>query len=385
MNREVTPAIHPPAAEWGTPGRWGRLFAVVAALGIALTTVQAAAEEPAAQRAAGAEEEHVGPAGKASEKAEEETESGVFSIQYENDVLAGTDRHYTNGVRLTYVSPKLRDQIPFAREALQWLYPFDPGADARVGVSLGQSMFTPNDIEVEELIPDDRPYAGWLYAGFFLNVEGEQDLLGTDFDVLDTLEVDLGVVGPASLAEDTQKFVHEILDVTDPQGWDNQLENEPGILLILERKLRTPALELGPFEADAIPSAGISLGNIETSANLGGMVRIGQGLQVDYGPPMIRPNLAGRAFFERVQRPFNWYVFAGADGRFVVRDIFLDGNTFRDSHSVDKKNLVGAVEAGVAAVYHGVRLTFSYVLRTREFDGQNSPDRFGAVSLSFRF
>jgi lipid A 3-O-deacylase len=314
-----------------------------------------------------------------------EVERGVFTFQYENDMLAGIDRDYTSGVRLSYTSPRLREQIPWAATALQWLYPFDPGADARLRVSVGQNMYTPGDIEVRELIPDDRPYAGWLYAGIALNIEANQDFLGRRFDTLDTLEVELGVVGPASLAEETQTFVHDLIGSPEPKGWGNQLRNEPGVLIVLERKLRPPPLSWGRLQTDAIPSLSVSLGNVETSASLGGIVRLGQGLEVDFGPPMIRPNLAGRTFFERAPRRLNWYVFAGAEGRLVAQDIFLDGNTFRDSHRVDKKHVVGNFQAGAAATYQNVRLTFSYVLRTLEFDGQDSPDRFGAISVSYRF
>ncbi len=312
-------------------------------------------------------------------------ERGIITFQYENDILAGTDRYYTNGIRLSYTSPGLRQRIPWAADALEWLYPFDPGADARLRVSFGQSMFTPGDIEVSELIVDDRPYAGWLYAGFALNVEADQKLFGNRYDTLDTLEVELGVVGPASLAEETQKFVHSIVGSPEPKGWDNQLHNEPGLLIVLERKLRTPALTWGGLEADAIPFATGSLGNIETSAGLGSIIRFGQGLQIDFGPPMIRPNVAGRTYFERAPRRFNWYVFVGGEGRFVARDIFLDGNTFRDSHSVDKKHMVGTFQAGFVATYDNLRLTFSYVGRTLEFDDQDSADRYGTISVSYRF
>jgi lipid A 3-O-deacylase len=315
----------------------------------------------------------------------ESEERGVVTFQYENDLLVGTDRYYTNGVRLSYTSPRLRNQLPLAADALEWLYPFDSGADARLGISLGQSMFTPGDIEVSELIVDDRPYAGWLYAGVSLNVEATQNAFGKQYKTLDAIEVELGVVGPASLAEQTQKFVHKIVDSPEPQGWDNQLHNEPGLLIVLERKVRTPPLSLGAVQADAIPSLSVSLGNVETSGGLGSVIRLGQGLDVDYGPPTIRPNLAGRTFFERAPQPFNWYFFVGAEGRLVGRDIFLDGNTFRDSHSVDKNWVVGTFQAGVAASYRDLRFTFSYIARSREFEDQDSPDQYGAVSVSYRF
>ena len=340
-----------------------------------------------ARAAAGEDQKPDVAAGTAAAEDEpaEDVERGVLTFQYENDMLTGTDRYYTNGVRVSYTSPALRDQIPWAADALEWLYPFDPGADARLHVSIGQNMFTPGDIEIAELIPDDRPYAGWLYAGIGLNVEAQQDFFGKRFNQQDALEVELGVVGPASFAEETQKFVHDLIGSPEPKGWDNQLKNEPGLLIVLERKLRTPPLSWGLLQMDAIPTVSVSLGNVETSGGLGGIVRLGQGLEADYGPPMIRPNLAGRTYFKKSPRSFNWYVFAGTEGRLVARDIFLDGNTFRDSHSVDKKHAVGMFQAGAVAAYRDVRLTFSYIVRTREFEGQGSPDRFGAVSVSYRF
>jgi hypothetical protein len=40
---------------------------------------------------------------------------------------------------------------------------------------------------------------------------------------------------------------------------------------------------------------------------------------------------------------------------------------------------------GVAVVVERIRGTFSYVMRTREFEDQKNPDRFGALSISYRF
>lgn len=320
-----------------------------------------------------------------AQAAEAESDRGVFTAQWENDLLAGTDRHYTNGIRFSYVSPSVRDQLPWAADALEWLYPFDRRANARFGVALGQSIFTPGDIATPALIVDDRPYAGWLYLGFSLHAEAAQPLWGTDVDFLDTLQLNVGVVGPWSLAEQTQTFVHDLINVQEPEGWDNQLGNEPGVALILERKWRTPPLTFAGLEADALPSVTASLGNVQTSAGVAAMVRLGDNLDVDYGPPNISSNLTGREFFERVQGGLAWYVFAGASGRAVAHNIFLDGNTFQSSHSVDKKYVVGDLQAGAAVIFDNWRLAFTYLLRSKEFDGQDEPDRFGALSLSVRF
>jgi len=69
----------------------------------------------------------------------------------------------------------------------------------------------------------------------------------------------------------------------------------------------------------------------------------------------------------------------------VAHNIFLDGNTFRDSRSVKKENFVGDAQLGLAVVIDGVRLAYTHVLRTREYVGQDASDQFGAFSVSFAF
>jgi hypothetical protein len=80
-----------------------------------------------------------------------------------------------------------------------------------------------------------------------------------------------------------------------------------------------------------------------------------------------------------------WYAFASVQGRGVAHDIFLDGNTFASSHSVDKHLLVGDAQVGIVVIYGGVRLAATQIFRTREFKGQRQADRFGAISLSANF
>ena len=111
-------------------------------------------------------------------------------------------------------------------------------------------------------------------------------------------------------------------------------------------------------------------------------------LPADYGPPRIRPGLTGSDFFlsdTDTERDFGWYIFAGADGRAVGHNIFLDGNTFAKSQSVPKKTFVGEVEGGVALIIYGVRVTSTEVIRSQEFIGQRGPDVFGSISASFNF
>ncbi|MBK19629.1 MAG: hypothetical protein CMM52_12415 [Rhodospirillaceae bacterium] len=149
--------------------------------------------------------------------------------------------------------------------------------------------------------------------------------------------------------------------------------------------MRTPR-KIGGLDADFTPHAGVSLGNVLTQASVGFTVRVGGNLRNhdDYGPPRIRPSLPGSDYFVRSDG-LSWYLFFGADGRGVLHNIFLDGNTFSSSHSVSKKPFVGDIQGGVAVIWGRTRLAYTHIFRTKEFDSQDDTDQFGSVSLSFIF
>lgn len=238
-------------------------------------------------------------------------------------------------------------------------------------------MYTPADIKIPNPPPDDRPYAGWLYGSIGLIAETGRRL--------DQLDLTLGIVGPASLAEQTQTIVHEVVGAPKPRGWDTQLKNEPGVILTYQRSWRRFVEETALGNTfDMTPHAGGAIGNVFTYANAGLTLRFGRRLPHDYGPPRIQPSLPGSGFF-LPQNGFGWYLFAGVEGRAVARNIFLDGNTFRDSRSVDKEPLVGDLQLGFVLTWSDVRLGYTHVLRTREFKAQGKTSEFGAVSLSIQF
>lgn len=311
-------------------------------------------------------------------QAQDRSDEGIFSLQFANDLFGNTDQHFTHGTRLSWMSAE--NSVPdWVKDAASLVPLFDEDASKRIVYSLGQNILTPDDISQSALIANDRPYAGWLYAGI--------GLVSVDGDRLDNLELDIGVVGPYSGAEDVQKTWHRWFGFQSPNGWDNQLKNEPALLLSYERKWRrwSRFKALG-FDGDITPHIGANLGNVLTQIATGFTVRIGNDLSrhYDYGPPRIRPSLPGSDYFS-ANDGIGWYVFLGAEGRGVLHNIFLDGNTYRRSHSVSKKPFVGDVQAGVAVIIGRVRVAYTHVLRTKEFDGQDHSDQFGAFSVSMIF
>ncbi len=311
----------------------------------------------------------------ATEDVREEDDKGIFNVVIENDIFAGSDSDYTNGIRFAWLSSE--ERMPSWTRTIASALPLANDGRKRISVAAGQSMFAPEDLSRRDVVVGDQPYAGWLY--------GSVGIVSDTGKTLDNVMLTAGVVGPASLAEPTQKSVHHVVDSPQPNGWDNQLKNEPGIVLTYERKWRS-IYEISPFglSVDATPHVGVNLGNINTDASVGATFRLGYDLPADYGPPRIRPSLPGSDFFIPTQE-LGGYLFTTIGERAVARNIFLDGNTFSDSPSVDKKNFVTSLQVGAAVTYGETRLSYTQVFMTKEYDTQKHPSVFGALTLSRRF
>lgn len=300
----------------------------------------------------------------------------AFHFTLENDAIGdGKDRWYSNGFRLGWASPEGRLPGPMAALDRALGSVFGP-AQSRWNLAVGQQFYTASDIRNPFPSPQDRPYAGYLFA--------ELGLDRRTASTLDRFSLQAGIVGPSSLARSLQVSVHDIIGDPKPRGWGFQLQDEPVANLGWERTWRTPslALPLG-LEADALPAVGLAAGTVRVHAMAGVRARIGQGLENDFGPARLAP-ATGNAPMP-IGDGLGWYLFVGAGGRAIARDIFLDGNTFRDSRSVDREPVVGDFEAGGAVFWRNVRLSYSYVYRTKEFKDQPQAQSFGAIALTVAY
>jgi len=326
--------------------------------------------------------------------AEQADNRWTANLYFENDLFSETDQQYTNGVRLSWVSPEIDSFIDdpdlpgWMRGANRWLAPLDPepvklGTDVsrRLIFTLGQQMFTPRDRDRTTLDPSDRPYAAWLYAGFGYHTQTQNRM--------NSFEVNLGMVGPAALGEEAQDFIHDLRDFETFKGWDNQLENEPGLQLIYEHKYRWFRQGYGDgWEHEVLLHGGGSLGNIATYLNAGVEYRLGYRLPHDFGTSALRPggdnSVPGRGD-PRLRQQWGVHAFVSTDARYVARSIFLDGNTWRDSHSVDRRPWVADAAFGVAATYERWKLSYARIFRTEQFKEQPGSHNFGSLALSYTF
>ncbi len=308
----------------------------------------------------------------------ENWEFNRFNVFFENDLFSTTDAQYSSGEKFSLIYHVINQANP-----LYDILFLDNGEyDAYVSFSLVNQMYTPADLTETALIEDDRPYTGWTYFEYGLHKSSQTDLR--------TLYLHVGMVGPASKTEEIQEIIHKMTNSTLPKGWNNQLKNELGINLKYVRKWRFVPQSEGSFESSFIPFVQADLGNITTGATAGLSVRFGWNIPKDFGVSTI--NAGGEVGVvvldecENMKREKWSFSFnLNGYGSAVVHDIFLDGNTFKDSHSVDKENFVAYLGFGFTARYENIVLDFMQTKSTPKFTLEDEIHTVGTVVLSWLY
>ena len=303
--------------------------------------------------------------------------ANIVTLQVENDAvstLKGTsDQYYTSGLRLGWTSGT--HQVPQAiQDGANRLW--GDGVQ-RVSLDISQSIFTPRDTQTRNPSENDHPYAGIL---------GVTGALIHDTEYSRTvLSVLVGVVGPGAAGREVQNGFHDLIGDTPNRGWRTQLRNEPLFEVTPERTWRVPLGSYQDIAFEALPNVKLGFGLERNYVQAGVILRMGQGLDSDYGVARINPGFSGTDAYTPT-RPFAWYVFAGADGQAVGTDVTLTGNNFQSSRHVATKWDVGELELGAAVIYRGVRVTYNQVWQTQEFRSAKSGlFSFGSLAASVRF
>lgn len=293
----------------------------------------------------------------AGEYGAEKYNSG-WEFNIDNDGPVGqTDRDYTGGVSFTLSGKRVQEYIVS-------IDPLRAGIDDLLGFSklyqpsdymtfhsqqYGMSLFTPNDIESTMPVYDDRPYASLIFMS------------NTEFTVVpdkDRAYVSILTIGFLGLdmAEDIQRFLHEVTDSDNPNGWQYQVSSggEP-----------TAMLTYG-VQQNLYSSSSQQL-KLEYEGNLGFITDVNAGFSWRWG----RVNSPWWAFnsyqskYTRQSMPIfssdgggrnEFYLWAGARLNFRIYNSLLQGQ-FRHSEvrvsSDDMQRLVAEYWLGVTKEFAG--------------------------------
>ncbi len=287
-------------------------------------------------------------------------------VRWDNDAFFDIDYYYTQGAHILCIHPALR------KNPLNHLLFRLKNTDKYYGMGVVQEMFTPKDILDTLLNVVDRPYAGTLFLKSSLVSSSPEKRLRL------TTQIDLGVLGPLSGAEQAQKLVHHLTHSKPPEGWDFQIQNRP--YLNYHGKLEKGLIAL-PQKFDMSAYSRVRLGNIHDDLQLGGNLRYGQFNNPFKGYILTNPGYAGN-------KDFQAFVFGGANVTFVLYNATLMGGIIppKSEHEFELsqiENFVGEIYGGLQVSFKNFGLRGKVIWKTKEFE-QGEDHSWGSISFIFR-
>ena len=200
------------------------------------------------------------------------------SLQWYNDVFTGTDRHFTNGISISWLDNTFESKEDNSSSYSTLIFeianalPFtimDTTRQHNAGISLTQMMVTPADISQTTPQYDDVPYTGHLALSFYMC---EWDELS-----FDEYRLEVGYIGRESGAEWLQKTVHKIIGSDAPQGWDTQMGPQLTVNALYRHGMKNWQHDFSyGLSTDWFNHVGFQAGNFITDGFGGTMFRIGQ-------------------------------------------------------------------------------------------------------------
>ncbi len=283
---------------------------------------------------------------------------GSWSVQEDNGNLAvwvpshrRADDNYTQGLRVSIdIAPmpwfsRLLTAAPSCRTVGT-----DEGC-ATQQITIGQEIYTPTRAPMNPG-PNQRPYAGWLYA----------ELSTTTVSAFRsrTLTADIGVIGPPSLAAWTQNTFHQITGLGPPvPGWRHQLPFEPGLIVQYgERYLAVDAKLTRDVSLQVVPDWDAAIGNVRTGTSVGARARFG----------LLRDT-----------SQLQVYMAVGAHEQWVLHNIFLDGSTFQRSAHAQLLPWTSETDIGPGMRLFGYTVELRLTTQAREYQGGPAARLIGSV------
>ncbi|WP_129714465.1 lipid A deacylase LpxR family protein [Pedobacter sp. SYP-B3415] len=289
-----------------------------------------------------------------------------FGFRSDNDayLFYGQDRYYTNGLYIHFRHASDQEKAGQKTEKRIWEF------------SAGQGMYNPVSGYSPLAERQDRPFAGYLYAGAALSqlYKNESAL---------KLGLQAGVIGPSALGRQAQELLHKIVGFYEIRGWEYQIRDEATLNLSANytRLLYRP--EDADFDISAEGYA--NLGNVFSGAGVSAVFRAGRINQL-FNSAYLQATISNHA----QQKPLHqteFYLYIKPQLNFVAYDATIQGGLFSDNNPVifGAKPLVFAQQLGVNYSSRRFTAEFGLTFKSREVKSPARPHQYGSISLYYRF
>lgn len=299
--------------------------------------------------------------------------AGTFTFSLDNDGVFGVDQDYTNGLFLSYYSNEFAPHYLMTPIANSF-GTFQGSAGHRWGFTLGQTIYTPENIDATEPEVDERPYAGVLFGQFdFANISSHR---------VDKYGLFIGATGPGSLADIAQDFIHGITNSTEPEGWEYQVKDK--MLYNFDFETHNALIRSRSFaglEHEIKNVSRVMIGNYRSEVATGMMWRWGSGLDGSVGASrMTIENSFNPGLM--MQGSHGAHIFAGVEGRYRFNDITIDGPVPDEVYPTNVENWQAT--ATVGAVWYGKSFgaALSAAAKTPDYK-EDDGDVYGVGNVTF--
>ncbi|WP_113653854.1 lipid A deacylase LpxR family protein [Pedobacter namyangjuensis] len=288
-----------------------------------------------------------------------------FGFKSENDayLFYGQDRYYTNGLFI-YFRHAVDEQKLKKLEKLTY------------EISAGQKMYNPVSGFSPDPAKQDRPFAGYLYAG------GNVSLFYKNESVLKT-GLEVGVVGPAALGKEAQQLLHDLVGFYEIEGWQYQIKNQFAVNLNAQytQLLHRSAAKTVDFSFDGYAN----LGTTFSGAGAGILFRAGN-INHLFNSASTNAIISNNSKVEKIAKN-ELFFYAKPQLNFVAYDATVQGSLFDDDSPITFKTkpLVFAQQLGFN--YSTPRFTFDYsiIFKSKEIKSSAKAHQYGAISMFYRF
>lgn len=307
----------------------------------------------------------------------------VFSINLENDVVDGKDKHYTNGTSFMYLSNKdTNDLDRYDNKLFEYLTLIPTLTNdtkyQSLGLTYSQLAFTPDDLERRDKIVKDVPYAGVITLDFSLFKWNEK--------LFHNYMLTLGMVGPSTKTAQFQKAYHNITGNTKPKGWDNQLKDNFLYNFAYSFGYKNFENKFDYGKMDLTSNARIDIGNYNRAVMISSMIRYGDNYPNNF-------NTLGRLIGsnsdkllnidEKRNDNFAWSISYGLG--YTYTDYFYI-NDYDKSYELEKIKDTFTQLISVDTFFDAFILSFNFKTSKFIFTNENSTrENWGGVSLSYIF
>ncbi|MCD6432691.1 MAG: lipid A deacylase LpxR family protein [Sulfurimonas sp.] len=311
-----------------------------------------------------------------------------FSFLLYNDFFAGTDKHFTNGMSLSWIDDTCgsvdknnsNSYSNFMLDAVNTLplTLMDSSKQHNAGISLSQIAITPTDISISTPQYNDMPYAGYLALAFYMFEWDKKNFR--------EYRMEVGVVGKESGAGFVQKAFHRLIGNSEPKGWDTQIGTQyTANALIRYGEKSWESHDINGLTMDWFNHFGLQAGNFVTDIFGGTIIRIGNNYIENFN--LHYPYLKEEASLLRLDKKhhgFGWSFSAGINTELLAYSYILD-EAKKEGYSADKNILNIAIYAGADLYYEAHKITFFYQTQSPYTNQQTDMDIFGGLIYAFQF